>query len=261
MLSDPEKALPMVERLLSGASSAKAKNQALFILSQSGLPRSRELIANIAKGGANPDLQIAAIRYLRLMGGAEARDLLFEVYRSSSDRSVRRAILRSYMTSGDRDRLLALAKSESSPDLRAEAVQQLGVIGAAASLSELYQTEASPEVKRRILRAMAFSGNADRVVQIAKTEKDPALRKTAIQSLGLLRRQETTEALTSIYGSDSSADIRMAVIHALFLQGQAKVLVDLARAERSPELRKAIIERISMMRTKESTDYLLERLK
>ena len=259
--SDPEKALPIIERMLAGSSSVRVKDRALFVLSQSRSPRTRELIAGIAKGNANPDLQLKAIRYLGIMGGADTRDLLAEVYRASSDVTVKRAVLRSYMTSGDRDRLLALAKSEPLPELRGEAVQQLGAMGASAALFDLYQTETSMEIKKRILRAIAMGGGADKVIALAKTEKDSELRRTAIQSLGMMRRADSTEALTSIYAADQSAEVRKAVIQALFVQGQAKTLVDLARSEKNPELKKDIVSKLALMRSKEATDYLLELLK
>jgi hypothetical protein len=105
MRSDPEKTLPIIERMLAGSNSLRVKDRALFVLSQSKSPRTRELIAGVAKGNANPDLQLKAIRYLGIMGRADTRDLLAEVYRASSDIPVKRAVLRSYLTSGDRDRL------------------------------------------------------------------------------------------------------------------------------------------------------------
>jgi HEAT repeat protein len=261
MQSDPETTLPILERMLTGSNSLRVKDRALFVLSQSRSPRARDVIVAIAKGNDNPDLQAKAIQYLGVLGTAESRDVLAEIYRTSSDLAVKRAILRSYMTLGDRDRLAALAKSEASVELRTEAVRQLGAMGAGAALADLYQTETSPEVKKRILRGMAMGGGSDRLIAIVKSEKDPDLRKTAIQSLGMTRRGGSTEALTSLYASDTTQDVREAVIQALFLQQQAKALVDLARAEKNPELKKSIVSKLATMRSKESTDYLLELLK
>jgi len=71
----------------------------------------------------------------------------------------------------------------------------------------------------------------------------------------------TSEALVAIYGSDSSADVRKAVVNALFLQGNASALVTLARAEKSTEMKKEIVSKLSLMKSKEATDYMLELLK
>jgi HEAT repeat protein len=261
MQNDPDRAIPIIEKMLAGTASPKVKDRALIVLSQSSSPRARDIIAGVARGNANPDLQLRAIRFVGVMGGADSRQILADVYRASNDAAVKRAILRSYMTSNDRERLFALAKGETDASLRAVAVQQLGVMHAGAELSQLYQTETSAEVKKSILQGMFIGGDADKLIELAKGEKDPELRRTAIRNLGLMKRAGTSEALTGIYASDSSADVRKAVVEALFLQNNATALVALARAERNPEMKKAIVSRLSLMKSKEATDYLMELLK
>ena len=76
-----------------------------------------------------------------------------------------------------------------------------------------------------------------------------------------MKRPGTTEALTGIYASDASIDVKKAVINALFLQGNATGLVSLARAEKNVELKKDIVSKLSVMKSKEATDYLMELLK
>jgi HEAT repeat protein len=261
MQSDPDQALPVIEKMLAGTNSPKVKDRALFVLSQSHSARAREIIAGVAKGNGNPDLQLRAIRYLGILGGADNRQLLADVYRSSSDVAVKRAILRSYMTSNDRERLFALAKGETDTSLRAEAARQLGVMHASSELAQLYQSESSADVKKSILQAMFVGGDADKLIELARGEKDPELRRTAIHNLGLMKRPGTTEALTAIYASDASPGIRKAVVNALFVQNNATALVALARAEKNPDLKKEIVSKLSVMKSKEATDYLLELLK
>jgi len=264
MDSAPDRALPMIQQLLAANNTAKVKERALFVLSQSGSAKAREMLAGIAKGGtgSNPDLQRRAINFLGMMGNEDARGLLADIYRASSDVAVKRAVLQSFMIAGERARLLAVAKTETSPELRGAAVQQLGVMGAHAELNELYQSETSPEVKKKILQAMFVGGNADRLIELAKTERDPELRKTAVRDLGLMNASKTGDALISIYQSDSSPEIRRAVIQGLFIQNNAHALVTLARAERSAEMKKAIVSQLALMtQSKEAMDYLAELLK
>ena len=261
MQSDPEQALPVIEKMLAGANSPKVKDRALFVLSQSRSARAREIIAGVAKGNANPDLQLRAIRYIGILGGPDNRQVLADVYKASNDAAVKRSILRSFMVSGDKEHLLAVARSETAADLRGEAVQQLGVMRAGVELNELYQSETSAEVKKRIIHAMFIGNQADRLIELAKGEKDPELRRTAIRNLGLMKRPGTTEALTGIYASDTSVEVRKAVVNALFLQGNAAGLVTLARAEKNVELKKEIVSKLSVMQSKEATEYLMELLK
>ena len=261
MQSDSERAMPIIEQMLSGANSPKVKDRALFVLSQSGSQKARDIIGSVAKGGSNPDLQLRAIHYLGIMGGDNNRQLLSDVYKASNDPSVKRNIIRSFMISGDKARLLALAKSETDAALRGEAVQQLGVMGAHAELADLYATESSVDVKKRILQAMFVGGSADKLIELAKTEKDPALRRTAVRNLGLMGSSKTADAIKAIYQSDATPDIRREAVNALFLQNNAKMLVELARAEKDVQLKKEIVAKLSIMHSKDATDYLMELLK
>jgi HEAT repeat protein len=132
---------------------------------------------------------------------------------------------------------------------------------AGSELSQLYAAETAPEIKKSIIQAMFVGGDSDKLIELAKNEKDPELRKTAIRNLGLMKRAGTSEALTAIYASDASADVKKAVINALFLQSNATSLIALARAEKNVELKKEIVSKLSVMKSKEATDYLMELLK
>jgi HEAT repeat protein len=263
MNSDPDRAIPIIEQMLNSPSnSPRVKDRALFVMSQAGSSRAREIMGNLAKGASNPDLQLRAIHYLGIMGGADSRQILADVYRTSNDPNVKKRIINSFMVSGDRARLLGLAKSETNVELRGSAVQQLGVMGAHAELAELYSTETSVDVKKRIIQAMFVGGNADKLIDLAKTEKDPQLRRAAVRNLGLMGSAKTADAIKAIYLSDSTPEIKKEAINALFLQNNGKVLVELARAEKDPQMKKEMISKMSVMgKSKEITDYLLEILK
>lgn len=76
-----------------------------------------------------------------------------------------------------------------------------------------------------------------------------------------MKQPGTAEALAGIYASDASIDAKKAVINALFLQSNATGLVTLARSEKNAELKKDIVSKLSVMKSKEATDYLMELLK
>jgi hypothetical protein len=258
MNSDPERAMPLLEKILNGNQSPKIKDRALFVLAQNSSPQAREVMGRIARGQSNPDLQRKAIRNLGLFGGSESRKLLAEIYASSSDVEIKRAILGSFMLAGEREKLLTAAKGEKVPELRAEAVRQLGLLGAQAELWQLYQAESSKEVKGHIIQALFIGGGAERLGELARGEKDPELRRKAIRNLGLLGRQHTEAALVAIYASDTDPQDRREVIQAFFLQDNAHALVNVARTEKDPALRKDAIQKLSLMSNKEATDFLME---
>ena len=260
--SDPEQAIPLLEKLLEGTASPRVKSRALFVLAQSDSPRAREVMKNIAKGNSTPELQNRAIEYLGTQGGRESRATLGEIYSSSSDVDVKRRILRAFMVAGEKDRLMTAAQSEQNPELRAEAVQQLGVMGAHDELWQLYQKESSVDVKKRIIQAMFVGGNTTRLIELAKTEKDPELRRTAVRNLGIMGSKQTGAALVEIYNTDKSPDIRKAVITGLFQQNNATALIDLARKEQDVEMKKEIVSKLSLMGNSnpEVMKYMMELL-
>src|SRR6266478_4289244 len=260
MNSDSERALPLLEKVINGSATPKEKSKALFVLAQSGSPQAREILGRIARGQTNPDLQRKAVEYLGIFGGSEARKTLADVYASSSDASVKHAILRSYMIGGDHDRLFAAAKSEKDESLRREAIRQLGLVHGTSELEQLYKTENLPDVRREILQAFFLAGDSGRLVQAAQGEKDPDLRRAAIRNLGLIHSDDSGKALQEIYSKETDRAVKAEVLNAYFLQGNAKALVAVARSEKDPELKKTAVSKLTLMHSKEGTDYLMELL-
>ncbi len=257
MNSDPERATPLLEKLLHSSQSPKIKERALFVLAQSGSSSARKLVVQMAKGGSNPDLQMKAVNYLGVMGATHE---LGEVYGATNDTAVKRAVLHALMVSGAKDQLLGAAKGEKNPDLRHVAINQLGVLGAHAELWQLYQVEPSLEIKREIVNALFVGGAADKLLEVARTAKEPELRRDAISRLGNLDSHRTGDALASMYSSESDTGIRKQIVRALFVQGNGHAMVEIARKETDIDLKKEIVRCLSNMQSKEGTEYLLELL-
>jgi len=259
MTSDAEQAVPMLEKFLSTGASPRLRDRALFVLTQSGSTRGRAIVADIARGKSHPDMQRTAVKYLGLFGGEESRQTLSEIYASTSDVDIKKAVLQAFMTSGDKARVLAAARGEKSPELRRAAIRQLGPMGAQSELWELYKSETTPEAKREIIQALFVSGAGDRIAELAKTETDPELRRTAVRTLGIIGSDRTGAMLVSFYQTDRDPQIRREALNGLFIQGNAHALVQLARAEKDPEMRREIVNKLSIMGgNKEALEYLME---
>ncbi|HXN53072.1 MAG TPA: HEAT repeat domain-containing protein [Candidatus Acidoferrum sp.] len=259
MNSDPDRAVPLLGKVLeSGSGSPKEKSQALFVLAQSGSPQAREILGKIARGQSNPDLQRKAIQYLAMFGGAESRKTLAEVYATTSDPSIKRAILRAYMIGGDREHLFEAAKNEKDDEVKREAIRQLGLVHAQNELQQLYRSDNSPAVRRELLQAFFLAGDAPKLLEAAQSEKDPELRRVAVRNLGLIHSEDSAKALQGIYSKETDRGIREEVLNSFFLQGNAAAIVAIARGEKDPELKRTAVSKLSIMHSKEATDYLME---
>ncbi len=260
MQNNPERALPLVEKILMGSQSPKVKERALFVLSQSDSPQAKEILVKIAKGGSNPDLQRLAIRNLGVHGGKQNSGLLGEIYQSQSDPSLKREILRSFMVSGDSQKLAALAKSEKDEGLRREAIRQLGAMGDTKSLTEMLASESDAQVRMEAVNALMISGASQPLIDIANNDKDPAVKRKAIQMLGVMGVGKTGDALVQIYQKAGDAETKKTALRGMFTQGNAKALVDAARKETDPELKREAVRMLSTMKSKEASEYMLELL-
>jgi tetratricopeptide (TPR) repeat protein len=259
--SDPERAVPLLEKLIQDPKNPpRLKERALFVLAQSRSDKAHEIVGQYAKGGSNPDLQLRAIEYLGTFRSKDSQQLLADVYAQSSDVNAKRAVLRGFMVSHDIEHLLNAAKNESNPDLRRDAIQWLGALRAENELSQLYASESNYDLKAAIIQGMFISGGSGKLVEIAKSDKDARLRAVAIKHLGATRKDGSEEALASMYASESDRTLKLEILNALFLKGAAKQLVDVTRAEKDPDLKKRAVQKLSMMKSKEATDYFMELL-
>ncbi len=200
--SDPERAIPLIEGVLKGSTAPNVKDRALFVLSQSRLPRAQQVLTDYAKGSGNPDLQLHAIEYLGNSGTKESQQQLASIYSASSD----------------------------------------------------------TRVKSTIIQILARARAYDALMNIAKTEKDQSLRDTAIRDVAS-SKGAPIEGLLDLYSS-SDVNAKRAIVDGFLGKRDAKTLVDLARKENDPTMKKTIVERLSSMRdNKEAMDYMMELLK
>jgi hypothetical protein len=257
MNSDPQRGIQIIEKRLAGTASPKDKAKMLFVLAQNGSPEARDALGKIAQGQSNPDLQRKAVEYLGIFGGSRAASTLAQIYTNSNDTGVKRAVIQSYMISGNREQLLNLAKNEKDESLKRDAIRNLGLVGGLNELQQLYQSEPSPQIRREILQGFFLAGDSEKMVQAAQNDKDPELRLAAIRNLGLMGK---SDVLQGIYAKETDRRAKEEVLNAYFISGNAKALVALAKAEKDPELKKRAVEKLSLMNSKEGNEYLMELL-
>ena len=68
------------------------------------------------------------------------------------------------------------------------------------------------------------------------------------------------DALVPIYASGQDRQVKQTIVETLFARSNAKALVDLARNEKDPEMKKIIVRFLSTMKGKEATVSAGERV-
>jgi hypothetical protein len=258
MQQDEGHAMPIIQQILNSDKSEKLKDRALLAQDQS--PQAQALLGQVASGERNPALQRKAIEMLAVTRGKQAAETLANIYRQSTNEEVKNAILHTYLVIGTPDPLVEAARHESDPKLVRTAVHTLGAMGATSQLLTLYHDTSKPEVKGEVIDGLIPAGQkgADALGSIASSEQDPELRRKAIRNLGIAGGMSAAPALVATYKKNPDQETRKAVAQALFLAGDTHDLVELARAEKDPAVKKSLVQQLSQMRNKEATDYMLE---
>ena len=258
MNSDEKRAIPMLQRVLdSPNNSPRLKEKALFVLAQSGSPQAQQLIGNVARGQSYPPLQLKAIQYLGISGDHN-QPILEQIYKSSTDSSVKRAVLQAFITCDCEQSTLAVVREERDPELRSRAIHNLGAMGATEQLRQLFQSSTSTEDKEKVMEALGIAGDTTILSEIARTPGDARVRRKAIHGLGISGGKQAAATLMGIYSSDKDIDIRKAAVEALFIQGADHEMVQLARKETDPQMRRYLVQKLSLMGSKEAEDFMME---
>jgi HEAT repeat protein len=177
---------------------------------------------------------------------------------ATGDVALRRQILQAFLVADDKARILEAARTEKAPELRREAIHLLGAMGAVPELQQIYKAETAPELRREILNSYVAADASSALIDAARTEKDASLRLTAVRNLGALDSKQTGPALVSLYTADPSPEVRQAVLDAFTAQDNCAALVQIAKTEKDPRMRRSLVERLGAIECKEATDFLLD---
>jgi thioredoxin-like negative regulator of GroEL len=260
MQQDESRALPIIQQILNGDKSDKLKSRALFVLAQDQSPQAQGLLSQVARGQRNPGLQRQAIQMLAIGRGKQAADTLAAIYRESTNDEVKKAVLHTYLIIGTPDPLVEAARHETNPELVRTAVHTLGAMGGTSQLLALYHDTNSAETKAEVISGLIPAGQkgAEALGSIAASEQDPELRRKAIRNLGIAGGMSAAPSLVATYKKNADPETRKAVAQALFLAGDSHDLVELARVEKDPGVKQSLVQQLSLMHSKEATDYMLE---
>ena len=126
--TDAEQALPMLEKMINGQQPLLLKKRALFVVSQSKSPKVREILTSVAKSSPDPDLQLEALQYLQMLGGAGDTKLLSDIYSTSKDPDVKARVINALFVQADARTLVDMARKETDPAMRKRIVERLSMM-------------------------------------------------------------------------------------------------------------------------------------
>jgi HEAT repeats len=259
MNSDQERAVTMLENVLKSNSCPKAKDKALFVLSQSSAPAAQQTLARIAQAQQSPELQRKAIEYIGLTETEQSERILADIYKSATSSEIKRAVIQAYVASDAKAELAKLAHTERDRVLRNETINALGAVGAREELHEMYRRAQSADDKEAIIHAVAISDDTAFLTEIAKSAADINVRRAAVEAMGV-SGVGSRRTLVEIYQHDPKVEMREAAIEGLFVNDADDELIALAREEKDPQMKKRIVEKLAVMDSRKAKDYMIELL-
>jgi HEAT repeat protein len=254
----PERALPILKRVLEGKHSAKLKKRALFVLSQIDDKAATDSVLAIARGESDPDLRDEAIRMIGVGGQDKAIEQLQALYAASKDKGVRRSVLQAWLVADRKDLVVAAAKNEPDSDLRHEAVRTLGAMGGAVELRQLFDASKDADIQRAVVESLGVAGAIDDLAAIAQHADNEAVRVDALHSLGVAGGGDK---LVSLYAGANTPALREAVVQGLLIAGDEKGMVELYKKSKDIGEKKMLLRSITNLGNDAALDLIDSTLK
>jgi len=238
----PERALPIVDKVLSGNHSADLKERALFILSQMETPESQSRLLAFANDGQG-ELQVEAIRMVGIGGDKDAIASLGDIYRGGNA-DVREAVLEAYLIADEATAVFEIAANTDDEDEFSEAVQMLGAMGAHEQLREL---RGRAGLSESLIEAYAISGDSESLRELAMDNSNPEMQERAIESLGIVGGDGVNQTLMDIYASAANEDIKESALEGLLIAGHDAGVLELYRNAGDAAEKRQLLEYLVVM--------------
>jgi len=218
------------------------------------------MLKQVLANETDPELRRAAIHGIAMEDESEAAPLLEALYESSTSIEEKSAILEALTMMDEAEGLaLTILRTEKDPELQNRAIHVLGIMEATEELGDLYANMTSRESRMAILQAMSIAEDTDGLMKVMQTEQDTELRAVAIHSLAISDTKEAAGYLARIY-PNASREEKSAVIQSMMIMDDPEGLLSLLKEENDPELKREMMQMLTIMDSEEANEYLFEML-
>jgi len=242
MAAPPDRALPIVRKVLNGNDSNEIKSRALFVLSQIDLPEAHAILGEAARSNSG-ELQLDAIRMIGISGHSTTVAELAAIY-AAGGTELKEAVLDAYLIAGASEAVYQIALNTQDPHEFESAVQILGAMKATEQLQALRERS---DMSEFLIDAYAIAGDTDSLRALAADATDPKAQLAAITALGLVGGSTIDTTLLEIYRGTDAADIKEAALDGMLISGYDEGVLVLFQESGSPEEKRQLLERLVMM--------------
>jgi hypothetical protein len=257
MNAPPERALPVLKRVLAGQRSLKVKKRALFVLSQLETDEAMKVVLDAAKNSREPELRKEAINMLGVSGAPSAIEGLVDIYAGSSSADEKGRVIEAWLVADRKDLVLKTARTEADPKVRRKAIETLGAMEASQELAQLFETTQDAGNRRAIIEALGVAENVSALKSIAGNASLPENERVdAMQALGVAGEEEAGAVLVDLYGKANTPRLREAALQGLLVADDAEAVKKLYRNAHGTEEKKALLRVLTSMDDESAIDVI-----
>ncbi len=242
MAQPPERALPILKKVLAGPQTPLVKRRALFVLGQINSQEARDILLQMARS-SNTELRGEAIRSIGIGGDAKTLEALQEIYKTA-DAGLKKDILQAWLIAGRKEQVFQVALNAKTEDEAAEAIRLLGVMGATEELRKLGDRQTQP---RGLLEAYAIAGDLEGLLKIVNGTGDRGMRVDAVRRIGIIGRDDARQALRDIYVKSPDADMREAALQGMLISHDEEGVLALYRVAKTADEKRSLLRMLTMM--------------
>jgi len=242
MSQPPERALPIIKKVLAGSQTTLIKRRALFVLSQIDAPEAQEILLQTSRS-AEGALRQEAIRSIGISGNPKSLAALQEIYKSGNE-AVKRQVLQAWMIAERKEDVYQVALNAKSDTEANEAIRMLGAMGA---VDELRKLGDRPNAGRGLVDAYAISGDLASLRKIVEGSGEISVRSEAVRKIGMIDNDAARTALREIYTGSRDAEIKDAALQGMLISDDEEGVLTLYRAAKTADEKRTLLRTLSMM--------------
>src|SRR5258705_3396645 len=273
---DADQVLPVLQKLLErkDACSVSLRRRAVWMVAQTKEEERSDILLRVASTDPSPDVRREAVRWLSEVNPERAARALDSILFNATDADIRDKALYALSQHRSPSARLAVRRFAETPsvptELRARAIYYIGQGRRGGDESEylrsLFWKTASPELREAVIQAVAIQKSPDRttwllgIARDKKQEMQP--RKKALFYAGQsgVELKELLPLYDELAGETEMQD-QMLFVYAQRKEPEATdKLLQIARGEKNPELRKKAIFWLGQRKDPRVKQFLLDLL-
>ena len=243
------------EELKRLSKTLKGVQHQVGLINALALSGDSQSIKNMIETSKDVEIKRQAIQSLIILDD-DLGTYLDDLYNKIDDPVLKNEIISVFIAIGKSPKgIQELIKKETNQEIKSQLIHALMAMDDKQELLKVLKVEQDQHAKIEIIHMLGAMGAAEELKKLHESSHDEDLKLEIIQALGIHGSQHNEEFLNQTYDSDNK-QVKHSVIEAYMIEGNTEALVQLLNKEEDLEIKKHILQTISMF----DPEYILNKL-